>query len=262
MYSRGFLPLLACLAWLALPRCGPASPPAPNQKDAKAAKTDPQTEYWHNLKVEEISLSEGEARGPSLTRNFYFIIDGSGSMGEKPGGSCRGDQRFPTKMDGALWAVAEFLKKVPENVNIGLLVFDAEGLSERVPLGPNNHNLFMQKVRTIRVGGGTPLNQAIRRSTQSLVAQYQKQLGYGEYRLVVVTDGQARKIPEAAWYAARHGMPIYTIGLCIGPEHALRQYSVSYRAADNFADLAESLGETLAELPNFDVSSFEETNPP
>ena len=244
-----------------LAACSPAPPPAPTPAPAEQAKKASQPDNWYNLKTEEISLDTGVGGGPSLTRNFYFILDGSGSMGEKPGGSCSGDQRFPTKMDGARWAVAEFLKQVPQDVNIGMIAFDNNGLGERVPLGPGNHERFLQTANAIQVGGGTPLNKAIHLATQKLVAQYQRQLGYGEYRLVVVTDGQAREIPEAALFAARHGMPIYTIGLCIGPEHALRQFSVSYRAADNFADLAASLGETLAELPSFDVATFDEPNP-
>ena len=73
---------------------------------------------------------------------------------------------------------------------------------------------------------------------------------------MVVTDGQADKIPQAARYAARFGMPIYAIGLCIEDDHPLRRHAVSYRAADSFSDLAQGLEETLAELPSFDPTEF------
>ncbi len=109
----------------------------------------------------------------------------------------------------------------------------------------------------IEASGGTPLALAIRYGTERLIRQYKKQLGYGEFRLVVVTDGKAAGIPEAALYAAKHGIPIYAIGLCVGTDHPLRHYSVSYRAADNFADLSKGLADTLAELPNFDVTEFD-----
>ena len=71
---------------------------------------------------------------------------------------------------------------------------------------------------------------------------------------MVVTDGRADKIPEAARYAAHFGMPIYAIGLCIDEDHPLRRYAVSYRAADSFDDLAQGLEETLAELPKTSTS--------
>jgi hypothetical protein len=38
----------------------------------------------------------------------------------------------------------------------------------------------------------------------------------------------------------------------------LRQFSVSYQAADSFADLSKGLSETLAELPGFDVTQFDD----
>src|SRR5439155_18012498 len=98
---------------------------------------------------------------------------------------------------------------------------------------------------------------AIRFATDRLVKQYQLQRGYGEFRVVVVTDGIADAIPEAATYAATYGIPIYAIGLCIGQDHALRQYAVSYRAADSFNDLATGLEQTLSELPTFEAASFE-----
>ena len=56
-------------------------------------------------------------------------------------------------------------------------------------------------------------------------------------------------------------MPIYAIGLCIGEDHPLRRLAVSYRAADNFADLAQGLQETLAERPDFDPTEFEAEGP-
>jgi hypothetical protein len=206
----------------------------------------------------EIVLDETAGLGEaSLARNFYFILDGSGSMARKPGRACRGDQRFENRLAGAQWAVREFLTKVPEDVHIGLYLFDTRGQREVVPLGGGNRARFLEAVDGIWAGGGTPLAEAIRYGTDRLVEQYKRQLGYGEYRLVVVTDGQADEIPIAATYAGRFGMPIYAIGLCIEEDHPLRRYAVSYRAADDFSDLARGLEETLAELPSFDVTDFD-----
>jgi hypothetical protein len=194
----------------------------------------------------------------ALTRNFYFVFDGSGSMNDRPDGGCRGDQKFKTKIDGAKWAAREFLKLVPPDVNVGLYVFDSRGQRELVPLGSAQAKALADGIDQVRAGGGTPLAEAIRFATDRLVKQYKMQLGYGEYRLVVVTDGIAERIPEAATYAAQHGVPIYAIGLCIGTDHPLRRYAVSYRAADSFSDLAAGLESTLAELPAFDAGEFAE----
>ncbi|MEM7350794.1 MAG: vWA domain-containing protein [Acidobacteriota bacterium] len=209
----------------------------------------------------EIPLDDNlDGAEASLARNFYFIVDGSGSMKSKPSGACRGDQRSPSKLAGAQWAVEQFLERVPDDVNLGLYLFDRDGRREVVPLAANNREAFLRYINNIRAGGGTPLGPAIHFATDQLVEQYKRQLGYGEFRLVVVTDGRADQIPEAARYAAHFGMPIYAIGLCISDDHPLRRYAVSYRAADSFEDLAQGLEETLAELPEFDVTDFEATD--
>ncbi len=206
----------------------------------------------------EIPLDEDmEGAAASLARNFYFIFDGSGSMDSEPGGACSGDQSFGSKLDGAQWAAKEFLTKVPEDVHLGLYVFDREGRREVVPLAAGNRESFLGAINSIRAGGGTPLAAGITFGTDRLVEQYQRQLGYGDFRLVVVTDGRADEIPRAARYAGQFGMPVYAIGLCIDQDHPLRRYAVSYRAADSFADLAEGLEETLAELQAFDATTFE-----
>ncbi len=227
-----------------------APAPAPNAAGPAALDALPPLEPLIPL---DESLAGDEA---SLTRNFYFILDGSGSMSRKPGYSCRGDQRFRNRLQGAQWAVREFLAKVPEDVHLGLFLFDTRGQRQVVPLGAGNRGDFLAAVDGIWAGGGTPLAGAIAYGADRLVEQYKRQLGYGEYRLVVVTDGQADKIPQAADYAGRFGLPIYAIGLCIEEDHPLRRHAVSYRAADSFSDLAQGLEETLAELPSFDPTEF------
>ncbi len=247
--------VLGCLA-----ACGGGSAP-PAEEAPKALEPTSETgetppppdSYRVDIALDE-SLDAGEA---SLVRNFYFIFDGSGSMARKPGHACRGDQRFQNRLEGAQWAVREFLGKVPDEVNIGLYLFDTRGQREVVVLGRGNRAQFLDAVDGIWAGGGTPLAAGIRYGSDRLVEQYKRQLGYGEYRLVVITDGQADEIPIAATYASRYGMPIYAIGLCIEEDHPLRRHAVSYRAADSFSDLARGLEETLAELPSFDATEFE-----
>jgi hypothetical protein len=193
-----------------------------------------------------------------LTRNFYFIFDGSGSMSEPLTKQCRGDKRFGSRIEGAKWAVEQFLPLVPSDVNLGLWVFDAHGNSERLPLSPDARASFLAAVKKVRAGGRTPLSESIEQGVDRLVQQREKQLGYGEFRLVVVTDGEAtgRPLPQAVTYARDRRIPVYTIGLCLSTDHELRKSSVSYRPADSIEALQLGLEETLAETNMFDPQTF------
>lgn len=250
--EKRIVPLAGLLALALCFACG--NQPSPKNETENYSGELPAE--WYRA-PQEISLAGVQDGQPELTRNFYFILDGSDSMTENTNNHCGGDQRFQNKMSGAVWALEQFLKTVPDDVRIGLYVFDRHGEREAVSLGLENREEFIRAVHGVRPGNGTPLAGAIKFGTRQLVRQYKQQLGYGEYRLVVITDGEAYEIPDAAIYAAQFGIPIYTIGLCVGENHPLRRFSVSYRAADNFADLASGLSETLAESPSFDTASFE-----
>jgi hypothetical protein len=229
------------VASLALAACGES----PSDGDWKASTGAP-------VQRIEIPLDDAAGGTASVARNFYFILDGSGSMKDR----CSGDKAFAHKIDGAKWAVSEFLKHVPDDANLGLWVFDGNGPGERVALAPGNRAAFSAAVDAIEASGGTPLAEAIHAAVGKLVLQYKRQLGYGEYRLVIVTDGIADGIPDAAAVAAAYGFPIYTIGFCIDEEHPLRHVSVSYRAADSAADLQAGLEAAVAEIETFDATSF------
>jgi Ca-activated chloride channel homolog len=197
----------------------------------------------------------GEA---ALTRNFYLVFDGSGSMAEALNKHCQGDKRFSSRLEGAKWAVGQFMPLVPADVNLGLWIFDANGNNERLPLGAESRAQFLTAIQETRAGGRTPLTESIEQGVNRLVQQRDRQLGYGEFRLVVVTDGEAtgRPVTQAVAYARERRIPIYTIGLCLGAQHELRKYSVSYRAADSMEALRRGLEETLAETSVFDPQTF------
>jgi Ca-activated chloride channel family protein len=250
--------LLACTLAAGMMSCSSQSSQSRQSKSSEEkTPTSDFSRLWIEQERTKIPIPADIGGQADLTRNFYFIMDGSGSMREPTTGDCGGDQSFPDKISGARWAIKKFLENVPEDINIGLYIFDRDGRREVVPLGKANRDAFLRAVDNIDAGGGTPLARAIHDGTDQLVTQYKKQLGYGEFRLVVVTDGIAENIPEAALYAAKYGIPIYAIGLCVKENHPLRQFSVSYQAADSFADLSKGLSETLAELPGFDVTQFD-----
>ena len=247
MREQKIIPIFACFLCISLiffAGCG--------EEKTKAVKKEEKKEEVQvqpdQIKRVEIPLDDPQGVA-SLARNFYFIFDGSGSMGDTAEGQ--------VKLKGAKEAVRKFLTKIPADANLGLFVFDAGGPREVVPPGPGNRDAFMQAIDNVRASGTTPLAESIRFGTDRLLGQYKKQLGYGEFRLIVVTDGQASDVPQAAQYAARYGMPIYAIGLFIEGDHPLRTYAVSYREANNYEDLERALEESLAELPSFDPTEFE-----
>jgi Ca-activated chloride channel homolog len=265
---RGLLVLAVAIAGLGCDDSGnQAPPPSPAPSTNVLAPPRPQTTTSPTTSTvpDRDAAVEAPAAGPSapalLARNIYFVLDGSGSMDEDPGTRCPGNVRssYPSKIAAARWAIGEFLQQVPPADRIGLYVFDRRGQRETVPIGMDNRPQFLAAVNGVHAGGGTPLAEAIIAGVDALVAQREQQLGYGEYRLVVVTDGEAtgRRLQDGTEYAVKNRIPIYTIGFCVGRTHALFRYSLTYRAANSPAELRRGLEETLGELDQFDIQSFE-----
>lgn len=189
-----------------------------------------------------------------LARNYVLIFDGSGSMMER---RCAGGKR---KIDVAKSAVSEWAKSIDEDANVGLVAFHENAFS-RLPLAAKNRTEFLRVVSTINAGGGTPLGRAMQMAHAMLVLQARTQLGYGEYHIVVVTDGEAnnpRALADAVDAVLKDSpIVIHTIGFCIDEKHSLNQPGRTlYKTADNPQELRRSLQEVLAELETFDVTTF------
>ncbi|BCX48426.1 VonWillebr and factor type A domain-containing protein [Haloferula helveola] len=174
--------------------------------------------------------------------NAYIIFDGSGSMTGSPIAEARR-------------AVTSFIQGAPDDLNIGLFVFDRNNLAgaELVPLGRGDDQRaeLKKKIAGVQAGGSTPLGAAIKAGTKSLIDQFQKQLRYGDIRLIVVTDGQASDgsaFNQSIVMARDYHVPIYTIGFRIRNEHPLRRYSENYMTAQDEQELLDAMKETLAEL--------------
>ena len=190
--------------------------------------------------------------------NYYVVLDGSGSMQEH---HCSGDTN---KIQAAVKALYQFVDSVPANANLGLAAFDSKGTSERVALGVGDVNRaeVRRALDKVRAEGGTPLRSAITLGYQKLLEQGRRQLGYGEYHLVVVTDGvpdPASEDPTAAVeeLLAKTPVVLHTIGFCLGEDHVLNQKGRSfYVAANSPEQLREGLGAVLAEAPSFDATKF------
>jgi uncharacterized protein with von Willebrand factor type A (vWA) domain len=197
----------------------------------------------------------GAVASDLFAKNYYVVFDGSGSMNEE---GCSGSQK---KIVAAKAALASFAASLPAQANLGLQVFDARGVRERLPLGTGNRQEFTRLVNEVRANAGTPLRDAVSQAYAKLVDQGAKQLGYGEYHLVIVTDGAADAgqdpTPIVNQLLAESPVVVQTIGFCIGSDHSLNQAGRTiYRAADNAAELRQGLADVLAEAPQFAVTQF------
>jgi hypothetical protein len=231
----------------------------PREKPDTASQTDdtnyslkPTENSWPSLET-----APSELAGNLLAPNYYVVLDGSGSMGDR---KCSGNK---TKLEAAKDALEVFVQQMPGSANMGLYVFDANGRNEVVPLAGENQAEFRQAVRRSAAGSDTPLFTAISAGYRALTLQATAQLGYGEYHLVVVTDGEANQgedpRPAVKRLLTESPVVLHTIGFCIGDRHSLNQPGlVDYRAADDPQSLQRNLQAVLAEAPNFDMSTFKE----
>ena len=154
-----------------------------------------------------------------ITRNFVIIFDDSGSMADP-------DADGNPKIDTAKKAVVEWSKSVPTGANVGLVSF-LNGVWPLQPLTPASKKRLISTVLDISQGGRTPLSAAFQKSFLMLTKQGLQQLGYGEYTIVVITDGAASSPGQlnkwVQFVLANSPIQIYTIGFGIGTDHTLNQ---------------------------------------
>ncbi|MBF0468903.1 MAG: VWA domain-containing protein [Desulfamplus sp.] len=209
------------------------------------------------LKEEKDALKEDASIANNLiARNFLLIFDGSGSMAELECGAGR------RKIEVAKEAVTEWAKTVPDDANLGLVAFYHKMWAE-LDLGPavDQRDLFSQQIEKLWASASTPLAEALEKAYEKLTLAGRKQLGYGEYTIVVVTDGIADDPEFLHEYInrilAESPVNIYTIGFCIGESHSLNQPGrTTYRSADNPDELKKGLSQILAESESFDETQM------
>lgn len=200
------------------------------------------------------SQEETELADNFTAPNYILIFDGSGSMDDS---ECSDERR---KIDVAKEAVTEWSKTVPENANLGLVAFHRNEWTH-LKLAAGQRQDFTNAIYKLEHGGSTPLSKAFEFAYKACTSQGQSQLGYGEYTIVVVTDGIANN-PELLsehvnFILEKTPINIYSIGFCIGSNHSLNQPGRTvYKAANNPAELQQGLQEVLAESESFDESEF------
>ena len=219
-----------------------ANPP-PHAQTAQAPQAPKAVPAWFGD-----STGVGALEVDLTKKNYYVVLDGSGSMRDRAGGE--------VKIVAAKKAISAFAALVPATANLGLLAFDGNGITERVPLGTSNRPQFAKRLEEVNADSGTPLRSAITEAYARIRAQARKQLGYGEYHLVIVTDGEANGGEDPRSIVNKilgeSTVVIHTIGFDISTNHSLNQRGrTMYRTAADRAGLEKGLKEVLAEAEKF-----------
>ncbi len=247
-----YLKLSGLLALLMLASCEQPTFDV-NDKDVKSeAPVEIVTPAWPFISESE----QNKISTDLLRKNIYIVFDGSGSMADR---DCSGGS---PKINVARTAFNDFLGNVPNEANVGLHVFDRQGNREVVPLDSNNRDELKQAINGVVPRSGTPLGPAIENAYSQITKQAKNQLGYGEYHIVVITDGIANSGHEPGTIVetilSESPIIVHTIGFCIGTRHALnRPGEVFYKAADDRKSLTEGLQSVLAESPDYAIIKFQ-----
>ncbi len=220
---------------------------------AKTYALEPLRNTWPAIESAGDALTDP---GELLATNYYVVLDGSGSMKDR---KCSGSR---SKMEVAIDALSTFAGELPPDANFGLGVFSRGEIQELIPLGRGQRDQVQRLASRISPDGATPLYSAIKFALDRLTDQGQRQLGYGEYNLVMVTDGLASsgQDPTSMVQHIFEQTPVnlHTIGFCISDRHSLNQPDRSfYRSANDPTSLSRGLKAVLTEAPAFDVTTFQ-----
>jgi len=235
-----------------------AAPLAPKAAVATTQTSDntPQAEQapwvWPGTSKGAIALAS------DLTANNYMVVyDGSGSMGDP---SCDKNSQTSKHAEGKI-ALKSFINAIPDESNIGFYAFDNNGKGVRTQLNTGNKSKIVAEIDSVSPGDGTPLKSAVRTGYDALTLQGQKQLGYGRYVLVIVTDGVASsgESPTNIVNDIIDDTPveIHTVGFCLGDKHTLNQPGRTfYASATSSEEVLKSLEDVLSESSDVDDNDF------
>lgn len=186
-------------------------------------------------------------------QNVLVVLDGSGSMSYRmAGGSSR--------MEVAKKAVASMVSKLPADTKLGIVCFG--NTNDWVyPLSKIDKSKVASEVAKIQPDGGTPLGQYMKYGADALI-ELRKKEHYGDYRLLVITDGEASDVWAMEKNFAdilKKGITVDVIGVDMASTHTLANRANTYRNAANPADLAKALESVFAETSKSkdDESDFE-----
>jgi len=190
--------------------------------------------------------------GPAFAQDQHFdnvviVLDASGSMIEEfPGTNL-------TKWDAATQALKQVIVQLPDSTQVGLFIFtDSIGEGRMsVPLGPKDDKAVSAALDDVVPYGTTPLGVYLKYGSDALLQAREAQHGYGTYRLLVVTDGQATDehlVEEYTPDLLARGIVLDVVGVAMSTDHTLKRKAHSYRSADDPDSLVQAVEEIFAEV--------------
>ncbi|MEO0587020.1 MAG: vWA domain-containing protein, partial [Planctomycetota bacterium] len=184
--------------------------------------------------------------------NVVILLDASGSMGNSMRGSTQ------SKMIVARQALLSVVQSLPPDTNVGVLVFSGRGKQGDWvhDLGPIDLPALERSLNALHPDGGTPLGRYIQLAANRLLNQRAEQGGYGTYRLIIVTDGQAGDEELVEAYTPQvlaRGLTVQVIGVAMNEEHMLANRVHAYRPAADAASLQAALSAAVAEVRTDDT---------
>ncbi len=195
------------------------------------------------VSCEKPPVIEGWSINPSNTaqgkKEMVIVFDGSGSMADD------------NKLGQAKEALKLYIKALPEEVSVGIVLFYNSEIIELQKINTGNRDALKNSIDSIKAGGFTPLGKSIHLAYKMLSEKAVTNNHTGEYHLVVVTDGKASDSITmdhvVSEIISKTPIRIFTIGFRISEDHPLNRSLARYVSADNQEQISKGLKQVLAE---------------
>ncbi len=191
-------------------------------------------------------------RAMSADNVVVVVLDDSGSMNQKmPNGMLR--------IQAAQQALASVLGQLPPETRVGVLALNSRVNGEPwvIPMGPIGQTDWKSRVSSIQANGGTMLGEFSKVAANELLKMRESDR-YSNYRLLIVTDGEASDPEVLSRYLPdilSRGITLDVIGVSMASAHSLAALAHSYRSADDAETLTAAINEVFAETSGDDTST-------
>jgi uncharacterized protein YegL len=191
------------------------------------------------------ALGQGAEADLATGKTVVIVLDDSGSMNKV----MRGEKQ--SRMAVARQALLRVIETLPAGTQLGIMLLNGAVPQEGwvLPLSPLDVRLAKEKVSQTIANGGTPLGASLQRAMDKLI-QLRAEQPFGDYRLLVVTDGEATDAELLKAYLpmlVSKGVLLDVIGVDMQADHSLANRSHSYRRANDAASFEKALQEIFAE---------------
>ena len=125
-----------------------------------------------------------------------------------------------------------------------------------LPFGksPENRQNFKRLVSETQANGRTPLKQSVKTVYRELSIQCGRQLGYGTYHVIIVTDGASsdgEPLPRVRWMVNESTIEVHVVGFHLDDHSLNAPDCVDYHTAKSAEQLAKAFEAVAAESEDF-----------